>query len=536
MNRKLNSIAVKFIQLNTLSKLELILYPVFLVVKMPFAWFSSLWNCRRLFSAEYRNSLGFHPRITLNSYFYKTQSHNLRKFGRSSRSPLMGLGDFNLNGLWYLPTSGLLIFSKFGAVTTLMGTLVWVLSHLFWLGQVENFWLILVIATLLLSTTSYAMAFARQNYQILGWMWFPAALYFLECQNWLAVSLFLSLTTMGGITQFFFGLPIVMIFAFVQQSTLPLFCVMPPLVICLLRFVPLLAKSNLEKSFGITLKTIGFLKGDVLYKRNLNRFSLLDTYYACIYAFSLCLLIYSNDFTPWLTVFGLVAFIVNQKFFRVADDQGVVILFVSLLAFDVMNSATVIPVAVGLIVASFPLGIFWQIQNPDTQSKDFLKILTFEPMCNKEIVDIVNEFLSKVPKGSRILFAFNNPDGSYEKLFDGYRILLELPKFLATKKDIHLFPDWWAVSETNYVGSPNIWGRELHEVHANLKKHSTVYTIIYQETKTDLAVSWKDDFSELGSLDWGELSYCFDGMNLWPKNLPAPKWFLLKRKSSSNLV
>ena len=73
-----------------------------------------------------------------------------------------------------------------------------------------------------------------------------------------------------------------------------------------------------------------------------------------------------------------------------------------------------------------------------------------------------------VPEGSKVYFAFSDPDGSYGKIFDGYRHIHEVPLHVATLRKINLFPDWWAVSQTNYVEAPNCWGRTKNEVLENL--------------------------------------------------------------------
>ena len=124
--------------------------------------------------------MGFNPQNAINNLFYRTQWINLDRYGRDGRSPITGLGDYPLKNWFHLSLPASYIFANAGAVTTLTGTLVWVISHFFWLEHAGVVWLLFIIIVLLLSTTAYAMAFARQNYQILGWMWYPAAALFYE--------------------------------------------------------------------------------------------------------------------------------------------------------------------------------------------------------------------------------------------------------------------------------------------------------------------------------------------------------------------
>ena len=177
-------------------------FPIFLIMEMPFAWVKSLYYSRKVLGRD-KGKLGFCPRLVMNNYYYKTMWVNLEKYGRTGDSSLMGLGNYKMADLWYLPTSGITLYAKFGAMVTLLGTLFWAFSNLIWLHRFESVWVIAITLSLFLSSTSYVMAFARQNYQILGWMWYPLSLFSFDIKSWVMSVIFTCLFTIGGVTQVF---------------------------------------------------------------------------------------------------------------------------------------------------------------------------------------------------------------------------------------------------------------------------------------------------------------------------------------------
>ena len=138
----------------------------------------------------------------------------------------------------------------------------------------------------------------------------------------------------------------------------------------------------------------------------------------------------------------------------------------------------------------------------------------------------MERFLAPVKPGQRVLMAFENPNGVYEKIFDGYRVLLELPLQVAAKKEVHFMPDWWAVFEVNYDGAPEFWGRDVESVKDNLLTWKTDYVVIYQDSQTKLNPKWEEaGFEALSHFSW--LSYEKDlGTKLYSGE--TPDWWLLK--------
>jgi len=152
--------------------------------------------------------------------------------------------------------------------------------------------------------------------------------------------------------------------------------------------------------------------------------------------------------------------------------------------------------------------------------------LKCEPYDLSPAVERVEQFFAPVYKDKRILMAFDDPKNIYENIFDGYRALYELPLYVATLNYIHLFPDWWAVFDTNYEGAPEFWGRSVEAVSENIRKWQCDYVIVYQESGTELDQKWKDaGFSIEQVLDWGLCETILRGATPWKGEVP--KWWLL---------
>jgi len=173
-----------------------------------------------------------------------------------------------------------------------------------------------------------------------------------------------------------------------------------------------------------------------------------------------------------------------------------------------------------------PLPMFIGITHKD-QSPDIAPNLT--PYHIQPLIDKMNSFLENVGKDEHVFMAFNNPCGKYEKLFDGYRIIKELPAYIATKRKFHFYPDWNAVFSLNYLGAPNIWGRTVNEVLENIRRWPADHVIVYQDTGTELSKKWlKAGFSVESILDWEDYKEELRNELPWDSGLSTPKWWLLK--------
>ena len=471
--------------------------------------------------------MGFHPLNAMNSLFYRTQWLNLKFYGRRGVSKWIGLGDYPLRNWFHISCVGSFLYANAAPVITLVGVLLWNASHFVWINEQNFFWCFSISCVLFFSSTSYAMAFARQNYQILGWMFIPSTLFFLNSGDLIGASLAFFLSGLGALTPIFFAVPITAFFALQKIDPYLLITLAPSLTMILFRFLPLLANQSLMKSFKEIAKLIGISSKEVRYSREMNRVSTYTYYFLLIYTLGVMILYFATSVVPTLAIVGIFAFLINQRIARVADEESMILLFLSFFTFYVIQHDNNWLALCSLWFVASPLPIFLSVQEHSLKKK-LGKIFLSAPYDHSLLVARMEEFFSPVKNGESVYFAFANPQEKYSNIFDGYRHILELPLYVASKNKFHLFPDWWAVSETNYVGAPNCWGRSCNEVSQNMKKWNAKYSLIYQDSGTDLEEKWLKNYELLSNFDWKEFIPSFRGVNMWAEDLPSPKWFLLK--------
>ncbi len=521
-----------FIGLSLLGQCQIIFYPLLLVIRLPVAWAKSLWASRVLLNGRWSRFMGFHPYNAINSFFYRTQWINLDRHGRMGVSRTIGLGAFPLSKWFHISLPANYFYSHAGALTTLVGTLVWALSHLVWAEAAPVWWVVAVGLCLLLSSTAYAMAFARQNYQILGWMWFPLGLYLsakgslvLAAMAWLAASL-------SGITAVVFASMAVAASALVLANPLLPLVLIPAFLLTLLSLAPVLASGGLALHVQEIGKLIGLVRHQVRYDRGMRRLGLFTVYFLGLYAVSAALLSVAHRQWAWLPLLGLVLFLVNQRFVRIADEQSLLVLNCSFIAFSALSGPPGILAFLAVFLAFNPLAALLSVQRLGKAGGDG-SLVVFAPFDHGVIEEATQAFLAPVDAGEQVYFAFEDPDGQYFRIFDGYRVLYELPLYLASLKGFRLFPDWYAVMETNYQGAPQCWGRTYEEVLDNCRRWNAGFAVVYQESGTSLDPVWLQAFDCVSSLDWGAYLPQFQGFEIWPSSVPTPQWFLLRRRSAT---
>ena len=94
-------------------------------------------------------------------------------------------------------------------------------------------------------------------------------------------------------------------------------------------------------------------------------------------------------------------------------------------------------------MAGNPFGGFLSIQRLNRLGDGDGAIIVNAPFDVTELYCVRPANLSVVSPADRVYFAFDDPRGSYSNIFDGYRVIHELPLMVASNREIHLFPDWW---------------------------------------------------------------------------------------------
>ncbi|MBF0498415.1 MAG: hypothetical protein HQK58_17865, partial [Deltaproteobacteria bacterium] len=220
-----------------------------------------------------------------------------------------------------------------------------------------------------------------------------------------------------------------------------------------------------------------------------------------------------NGRTPWLYLVGLTIYVVNQKVSRFADIQSMYMMMAGLTVAVIMTSADHCILLPGWLALS-PL--FTDIYRGNI-NKSILEIPpVLAPFPIRPLLEAMDRFLAPVPDGRRVLLAFADPQEAYYRVFDGYRVLIELPIYVASRRRIHIFPDLWAVLEANYPGAPDFWGRDPEAVKANLDKWAADYVIVYSGPGREGEPDWvANGFRELAGFSWKEHTASWAAMPSW---------------------
>lgn len=493
------------------------------LARMPETWIRALVGARVLLAGRWSQYMGFRPKNALNSFFYRTQWLNIERFGRSGVSPLLGLGSYPMSRWFHLSILSTYAYANAGAATALAGTLLWVLTHLVWLQYTSSAWALLVCVTLLFSATSYAMAFVRQNYNILGWLWLPIAFFGLLTGHPVLAMLSFFAASLGSFTAVVVSVPLVFALALAKGDVTGLWVLAPALAKLATHFVPLLTAGSVTSSTRLIGKAIGLIGTGAVYKRESIRLRRRSLYLAALYLGGCGAVWVLDGAAPILPLAAAAVFVVNQRF-RFADDQSVVMLFVTAFAAHVLFASPGVLQWVVLFIIANP--------HPKALGLNLVdgRVEVYRPFDHSRVEHQCEELYRSVEPGERVLVAFNEPHGVYENLFDGYRVLLEPLQYVAARRGIHQFPDWYAVSETNFAGAPNVWGRGIRQVQENMKHWGARYVLFYHQSGTELASEWTDVYKVVARLDWAELLDDFGSVPPWAANLDCPTFTLLRSR------
>ena len=117
-----------------------------------------------------------------------------------------------------------------------------------------------------------------------------------------------------------------------------LLVLLPAVLHTVLRFTPLIFDGGLENALVSIAKAIGLTQKKVRYNREMNHFSLVTLYLTGLYFFSTIVMSFGIEQVAVLPLLGTALFLINQRFFRVADEQSVILVAVSLFVFTAIQS------------------------------------------------------------------------------------------------------------------------------------------------------------------------------------------------------
>jgi hypothetical protein len=505
----------------------LVVYPLTLLFTNAFRFIQAYVNVIRalLMSGDTSYYVHFNMHKSLNMLFYWNRALNIWRFGRAGKSPYLGLGDYTLARCFHYTLPSFYAFWKASIPTLFICGNLWLFSFMAWQSEVDLLWLSIVVGLTAISTLFYTNVFNLQNYNLVGWVFFPISLYALQTENWI-------LLAFGGLGMIILSL-LLGVMSLVQWSIYPALCAIPGAISLSLNLIPLLKLSNSGASGVLisVMKAIGMTSKKAVYVRQVRgkKLNLQDTYYlVLLIQFAVVSYLMTQQIEPYL-LFVIFIYLLNGLVIRFADTQSIQMMVLSVAVVVQLNNPDWIMLcSFWLLVSPIPSlsGYYY-----DTTVVDVLPRV--RPVNMKPIFDDMDAFLSPIPEEQKVYMAFENPNGVYEAVFDGYRQLIELPAYRASVKKILFFPEWWGVFELNYEGAPEIWGRDVDQVKQNTAYWKSDYVIVYQKSMAELDDKWrKAGFTLLKTFDWTKYSKDFEGHKYFD-NLNLT-WFLLKQEGTED--
>ncbi len=505
--------------------IRVLCYPLTLLVTTPVRLAQTLWTCRVLADGKWEYYNRFTAQNGINSLTYWTGALNLYRYGRSGVSPYLGLGNYKLSQWFFYSLPSLFAYWRLAPITPLVGLFGWLLVHAIWTEQVSSWWLLLIMGLALISTSFYGNTFVYQNYNALGWLFFPLGLYGLLNERWLIASLAWLAASFGSFTTVFVASILSITVAVYSLSLWPLLAIFPAGIKLLTHFLPAFAIGNWRKDMVRIMKAIGMTKKSTRYKRVGHKLVIGEVYYLLLYGQFIVVVYWLTNQLSVLLLVGVLLFLLNStRIMRFADHQSIYMMMMSLATAVTIQSQQ-----------PWLLPSYWFLMSPlprfmglPANSLVLDIVPKYAPFSLKNLFEGMERFLQPVQSGQRVFMAFDNPNGLYDKVFDGYGTLLELSSYVATKREILLMPNWWGVFELNYEGAPELWGRDVGSVLKNIEYWNADYVIVYQETGTKLDPKWLEaGFAVIEKFSWADYARDLrDGK--FSLAVPIPDWWLLR--------
>lgn len=508
--------------------LRVALQPVTAIIATPIRLGQALWACRVLADGQWDHYNRFTARHGLNSLFYWTEAMSLARYGRRGKSPCLGVGDYPLSRWFFNTLPSLFAYWRMAPIVPLVGLFGWWQAHAIWVGPMEGWWVVLVLALAVISTSFYANTFFLQNYNALGWVFFPLGLYGLESGNWLLAAFAWFSASFCSLTVVFIAGCLSAMLALQSMSLWPLMAILPATLKLLTHFGPAVSQNEGKASALKVMASIGTFTRGAKYTRKRRKIGVRQVYFFLLYAQFAVVVYYLTGNLPYLLAFGVLMFAINTTVARFADVQSIDMMMMSIVTVVTLQSYELWLLPSYWIVMS-PLPLFLALPSASPALDVVPKCA---PFCLKRLMEGMEEFLGPVRDGDRVLMAMADPKGVYEDVFDGYRALLELPIYVAARRGIHFLPNWFAVFELNYEGARDFWGRDAESVQANMEEWNAGFAVIYQEAGTQLSAQWtNENWETLGRFSWADYAEELRGERVYSG--PTPEWWLLRRTSES---
>ncbi len=219
----------------------------------------------------------------------------------------------------------------------------------------------------------------------------------------------------------------------------------------------------------------------------------------------------------------ITLFWISEVFLKFADTQTLLIVYLTVATVAILNARLSTLHIVAFFLSVNPV---YGLLSFRPFGKLFFNPPERKPINTKVVLDALDEFIKVVPKRSKMLLGFHNPQNKYWNLFDGYRIFIEPLEYAAIQRDIAVFPDWYFICENNRPDSPeDFWGTEPEEIGKALTAYKADCALIYQ-TDAVLELKWaQNGFSPISYFSWKQLLNKMD-LGYEPEEL---HWWILRK-------
>jgi hypothetical protein len=467
----------------------------------------------------------FDAEKALNNYWYDTMAYNLSAFGRNEKSSNISHRPYLIGSWFHISKFSIIPFRISSVLTIIISWTVIVLLNFIFIDSTSFWWIFLISAVLCVGSNFYSQILL-QNYNIVGWAFFPLFLWVLELNNEALICVLITIFFATSLTAYAISSVYFVVFAVLEYNvTLQLVWVfIPSLILLIFRFYPLYRNGMLKTHVRSVLASIGFIEfKEIKYSRKSDlKISKGSIYKAVTYTGFVMFVFALGEGIPYFLIGALFFLIVNEFFARFADKQSIdMLMLICSMNFMAQEQNYLI------------LGLFWlTVGNPIPYlfgsnvagKKTELKVL--KPFDIRPLRKGFSQFYNLVESKSRVYISFENPDGDYHKIFDGFRHLMEPAHYYANTSDFLIFPHFWSVFDLNYVGSPEIWGRDVQTIKTNMKYWAMDYLIYYTVNEEMIPESITGEFTILAKLDWKE--FVATGELTGVNDLPV--WHLMKKK------
>lgn len=494
-------------------KLKYFFFPIFQLVLNPINTVLTLKNIifNSVFNKEKKYYSGMTEVTAINMYFYYTQNLNLSKSSFFGHSYTLTLDPFKMNKLFHLSPLGLGIMSRIGTVNmNFFASFVFLFSLLF-IFKSDSYGSTIFIAITLFSTLFFVNFYELQNYNSLGWMLFPIAIYSLVSGNNFELMLYLSLIGIFSITGIFVFTFILLSYMLMYWNFESAIYIMPVLSYYGYR---LLISGHIMK----LLSAIGMVSGS-RYKRSDIKLNFQKIYIlSIIFIAYIVTLILDLQLSFLVFVIFLLSF-VNFAFRRFADNQTIYISYLSVIivVFSQGDFSNINYIAFFILVNPI-LGFI-----SSSKSQFNMETPILSPVFTKPLIDKIDDLLSPVDSHSLVLMSFKDPIDEYTKIFEGIRVIVEPLHYCSTKRDILLLPNWYSISAESSSSVP-LWFSTPNDF--DKLNTSAEFILIHSSEEFDEVYSiWGDNFEFLTSLNW------HDYINVSKLNRDLITTYLLRKKS-----